>query len=124
MLKEFKEFAFGGNLIELAVAFVMAGAIGVLITSLVDNIVMPLVGIIFGEPRFDDLDLTVNDSVINYGTFITALVAFAAIAAGVFFFVIRPYKAYQANVAAGAEEPASPPEDLALLREIAANTAN
>lgn len=123
MLKEFKEFAFGGNLIELAVAFVMAGAIGALITSLVDNIVMPLVGIIFGEPSFDSLDLTINDSVINYGTFITAVVAFAAIAAGVFFFIIKPYKAYQEKVTSGSEEEAPPPEDLSLLRQIAANTA-
>ena len=121
MLKEFKEFAFGGNLIELAVAFVMAGAIGALITALVDNIIMPLVGIIFGQPSFDDvLDPAINDSVIRFGSFITALVSFAAIAFGVFYFVVKPYRAYQARVAAGSEAPAPPPEDIVLLREIAA----
>ena len=124
MLKEFKEFAFGGNLIELAVAFVMAGAIGALIGALVENIIMPLVGIIFGQPNFDDvLDPDINDSIIRFGSFLTALVTFAAIAFGVFFFVVKPYQKYKEDVASGTEEPAPPPEDLDLLRQIAENTA-
>lgn len=122
MLKEFKEFAFGGNIIELAVAFVMAGAFGALVGALVEHIVMPIVGIIFGEPSFDSLTATVNDSVIMYGSFITALVTFIAVAAGVFFFIVKPYNAYKARVDSGAEEPAPPPEDIELLRQIAANT--
>ena len=124
MLKEFKEFAFGGNLIELAVAFVMAGAIGALIGALVENIIMPIVGIIFGQPNFDDvLDPDINDSIIRFGSFLTALVTFAAIAFGVYFFVVKPYQKYKEGVASGSEEPAPPPEDLDLLRQIAANTA-
>ena len=122
MLKEFKEFAFGGNIVDLAVAFVMAGAFGALITALVENIVMPLIGIIFGEPTFDQFTWTVNDSVITYGTFITALVAFVAIALGVFFFIVKPYNSYKAKVEAGTEEAAPPPEDIELLRQIASNT--
>jgi large conductance mechanosensitive channel len=122
VLKEFKEFAFGGNIVDLAVAFVMAGAFGALVTALVENIVMPLIGIIFGEPTFDQFTWTANDSVITYGTFITALVAFIAIAAGVFFFIVKPYNAYKAKVEAGTEEAAPPPEDIALLRQIAENT--
>ncbi len=124
MLKEFKEFAFGGNLIEVAVALVMALALVDLVGALIDHVLMPIIGIIFGEPSFDDvLDPDINDSVIRFGSFLTALVTFIAIAAAVFFFVVKPYKAYRERVAAGSEEPAAPPEDVELLRQIANNTA-
>ena len=123
MLKEFKEFAFGGNLIEIAAGLVMALALTALIGSLVENVIMPIVGIIFGQPNFDDvLDPAINDSVIRFGSFLTALVTFISIAFAVYFFIVKPYKAYQARVEAGSEEPAPPPEDIELLREIAANT--
>ena len=81
---------------------------------------MPIVGIIFGEPSFDHLTLTLNNSVIGYGSFITALVTFLAIAFAVYFFVVKPFQTYQARRKAGLEpEPtAGPPEDIALLREI------
>ncbi len=112
---EFKEFAFRGDIVGLAVAFVMAAAF----SSLVDNIVMPVVGILFGEPSFDFLTWTINDSVILYGSFITAIVKFVAIALGVFFFIVKPYKAYQEATAEEAEEaPAEPAEDIKLLTEI------
>ena len=117
--KEFKEFALSGALIEIAVGLVMAVAIGALVTSLVENIVMPIVGIIFGEPSFDSLTWTINDSVIMYGTFITAIVTFLAIAFAVYFFIVRPYNSYKARVASGEEEaPVEPSEDIVLLREI------
>ena len=119
LVQEFKDFAFGGGIIGLAVAFVMAGAFGALINALVEHVVMPVIGIIFGEPTFDNLTWTVNDSIIRYGSFITALVAFAAVAAGVFFFIVKPYTAYQARVAAGEEEAAAEPsDDIKLLTEI------
>ena len=120
MFKEFKEFAVSGDLIAVGVALVMALALAAVITALVENILMPIVGIIFGEPSFDQLTLTINDSVITYGTFITAAITFLAIAFAVFFFIVRPYRAYLARKAAGDEpEPeAGPPEDIALLREI------
>ena len=121
MLKEFKEFAFGGNLVEIAVGLVMALALTALVGSLIDHIVMPIIGIIFGEPNFDSvLDPAINDSIIRFGSFLTALVTFIAIAMAVFFLIVRPYKAYKAGVEAGTEEPAAPPEDIVLLREIAA----
>ena len=124
MLKEFKEFAFGGNLIEIAVALVMALALVDVIGALIDNVLMPIVGIIFGEPSFDDvLDPDINDSVIRFGSFLTAVVTFTAIALAVFFFAVKPYQRYKEGVASGTEEPAPPPEDLDLLRQIAANTA-
>ena len=125
MLKEFKEFAFGGNLVEIAVGLVMALALTAQVGGLIDHIVMPIIGIIFGEPNFDSvLDPAVNGSVIRFGSFLTALVTFIAIAMAVFFMIVRPYKAYKANVEAGTEEPAAPPEDIVLLREIAAKVGN
>ena len=121
MVKEFKEFAFGGNLVEIAVGLVMALALTALVGSLIDHVVMPIIGIIFGEPNFDQvLDPAINDSVIRFGSFLTALTTFVAIALAVFFFIVKPYKAYKARVEAGTEEPAPPPEDIVLLREIAA----
>ncbi|MBT8192542.1 MAG: MscL family protein [Acidimicrobiia bacterium] len=121
MLKEFKEFAFGGNLVEIAVGLVMALALTALVGSLIEHVVMPIIGIIFGEPNFDSvLDPAINNSVIRFGSFLTALTTFIAIALAVFFFIVKPYKAYKARVEAGTEEPAAPPEDIVLLREIAA----
>ncbi|MDH3539180.1 MAG: MscL family protein [Acidimicrobiia bacterium] len=123
MIKEFKEFAFGGNLVEIAVGLVMALALVALVGSLIEHVLMPIIGIIFGEPSFDGaLIATINDSEIRFGSFLTALVTFTSIALAVYFFVVKPYKAYKARVESGTEEPAPPPEDIELLRQIAANT--
>jgi len=125
VLKEFKEFAFGGNLVDIAVGLVMGLALVELVGGLVDHVVMPIIGIIFGEPSFDGaLVATINDSEIRFGSFLTAVITFIAIALGVFFFVVKPYQSYKARVAAGSEEPAPPPEDTVLLREIAAKIGN
>lgn len=119
LINEFKEFAFKGDIVSLAIAFVMAAAFGAVVNALVETVVMPIVGIIFGEPTFDSLTLTVNNSVIFYGSFITAVVKFLAIALGVFFFIVKPYKAYQDRKAAGEEEVAEEPsDDIKLLTEI------
>jgi large conductance mechanosensitive channel len=80
---------------------------------------MPIVGAIFGEPSFDALTFTINDSVFLYGTVITQLVTFTLVALALFFFVVKPFNAWQARQASGEEEaPAAPPEDVVLLREI------
>ena len=119
MLKEFKEFAMRPTLIEIAVGLVMAVALGALVNSLVEHVVMPIVGIIFGEPSFDSaLILTINDSQILFGSFLTAIVSFMSVAAAVFFFIIKPYKAYMAKKEEPEPEPEADPEDLVLLREI------
>jgi len=118
LVKEFKEFAMGGNLIEVAVGLVMALALTALIGSLVENLLMPIVGIIFGEPTFDSLTLTINESVIMYGSFITAAVKFLSIAFAVYFFVVKPYNAYKARVASGEEEAPAGPSEIDLLTEI------
>ena len=119
MLKEFKEFAFGGTLVESAVAFVMALAAAALVGAFVENIITPIIAAIFGQPDFSSLTIDIGDSAITYGAFLNALITFVAIAAAVFFFIVRPYNAYKAKRAAGqVEEEAPPAEDIALLREI------
>lgn len=118
MLKEFKDFAFKPNLIEVAVGLVMALATVTLIGALVEKIIMPIVGIIFGQPNFDSvMILTINNSQIMFGAFLTALVTYIAIALAVFFFVVKPYEAYRARRVV-LEETVADPEEIVLLREI------
>ena len=85
MLKDFKDFLLRGNIVELAVAFVMGVAFAAVVNSLVDNLVMPIIAMIIGKPDFSDLTFTINDAVFRYGAFITDLISFVAIAAAVFF---------------------------------------
>src|ERR1700694_4998007 len=89
-LKEFRDFVMRGNLIELAVAFVMGVAFAAVINSLVKNLVMPIIAAIVGKPSFNDLTFTIHKSVFRYGAFITDTITFVAIAAAVFFFIVRP----------------------------------
>ena len=102
LLQEFKDFLMKGNLIELAVAFVMGLAFAAVINSLVDNLVMPIIAAVIGKPDFSALTFTINDAVFRYGAFITDVIQFVAIAAAVFFFVVRPIQAMQAR---GRKEP-------------------
>ena len=93
MLGELKDFLFRGNIVELAVAFVIGVAFAAVVSSLVENLIMPLVAMLIGKPDFSDLTFTVNDAVFRYGAFLTDVVQFAAIAAAVFFFVVKPVQA-------------------------------
>ncbi len=88
MLKEFKEFALKGNVMDLAVGVIIGGAFSSIVTSLVDDIIMPVVTIFTGKTDFSDLVLTVGNSEIKYGSFITAIVNFLIIAFSIFL-VIR-----------------------------------
>lgn len=90
MLKEFRDFLMRGNLVALAVAFVMGVAFAAVVTSFVNDLVMPIIAMIFGKANFSDLTFTINDAVFSYGSFLTALVTFVAVAAAVFFFVVKP----------------------------------
>jgi large conductance mechanosensitive channel len=117
MVQEFKDFVMRGNLLELAVAFIMGAAFATLTASLVNDIVMPIIAIPFGEPSFNSLVLTINDSQILYGAFLTALVTFAATALAVFLFIVRPWNAFQARRATG-EPAATGPTEIDLLTEI------
>lgn len=89
-LKEFRDFLLRGNLIQLAVAFVMGVAFAAVISSFVKNLVMPIIGAIFGKASFNDLTFTIHKSVFGYGSFITDVITFIAIAAAVFFFIVKP----------------------------------
>lgn len=90
MVREFKEFVLKGNLLELAVAFVLGLAFAGVVNAFIAGIVLPLIAAIVGEPNFDALTFNVGDGVIQYGTFLTALVNFLLIAL-VLFFVIRAF---------------------------------
>ena len=102
MIKELKDFLFRGNIVELAVAFVMGLAFAALINSLVDNLIMPVIAMIIGKPDFSDLTFTINDAVFRYGAFITDVIQFVAIGTAVFFFVVKPM---QMMMARGQKEP-------------------
>ncbi len=97
MLAEFKDFLTKGNIVDLAVAFVMGIAFAAVVNSLVNNLVMPIVAMIIGKPDFNDLTFTINDAVFRYGAFITDVISFIAIAAAVFFFVVKPLNALMAR---------------------------
>lgn len=90
MLQEFRDFLFKGNIVELAVAFVMGIAFAAVVNSLVNNLVMPVIAMIIGKPDFSDLTFTINDAVFRYGAFITDVIQFVAIATAVFFFIVKP----------------------------------
>jgi len=97
MIKEFRDFLMRGNLVELAVAFVMGLAFAALITSFVDDLIMPIVAMIMGEPSFNDLTFTINDAVFRYGAFLTAAITFVSTAAAIFFFVVKPANALKSR---------------------------
>lgn len=94
MLKEFKEFAFKGNVIDLAVGVIIGGAFGKIVTSLVNDVLMPIIGIILGGINFTNLKFVITpasenvaESAIYYGKFFQSIVDFLIIAISVFFFV-------------------------------------
>ncbi len=104
MIKEFRDFLVRGNLVELAVAFVLGVAFAAVVTSFVDDLIMPIIAMFFGEPNFNDLTFTINDAVFRYGSFFTAVIQFVAIAAAVFFFVVKPVNALTARLSGPADE--------------------
>ena len=91
MLNDFKAFLQRGNVVELAVAVVIGGAFGKIVTSLVDDMVMPFIGVIMGGVSFKDLVLKVGDSTVKYGNFIQSAFDFFVIAL-VVFLLVRAYE--------------------------------
>ena len=87
MFKEFKEFALKGNVMDLAVGVIIGGAFSKIVTSLVDDIIMPVVTIFTGKTDFSDLVVKVANSEIKYGSFITAIVNFLIIAFSIFLMI-------------------------------------
>lgn len=93
MLRDFKTFLLRGNVVDLAVAVVVGGALLAVVTSLVENLITPLIAAIGGQPDFSGLTFTINGSHFLYGAFINSLISFFIIAAAVFFFVVVPVNA-------------------------------
>ena len=84
MIKEFKQFIKRGNVLDMAIGVIIGSAFGKIVSSLVDNILMPLIGIIIGGIDFTSLSLRINDATINYGIFIQSVIDFLIIAAWIF----------------------------------------
>lgn len=106
LANEFKTFLLRGNIVDLAVAVVIGVAFGNVVTSLVENLITPLIAAIVGEHDFSALTFTINGSVFGYGSFINAVVSFVLIAAVIFFFVVKPINAL---IARARREPAPDP---------------
>ena len=119
MIKEFRDFVLKGNVLDLAVAVIMGIAFGAIITSLVNDIIMPIVGVLMGGVDFSSLSVTVGDAVIAYGKFLQTIVNFILIALSLFF-VIKSINTMQKRLTKEAPPaaPAPPTEDIVLLREI------
>ena len=92
-MKGFKAFLLRGNVVDLAVGFVIGVAFGGVVSAFVKDLVTPLIAAIFGKPDFSALTFTVNSSKFLYGDFINAVVTFVTVAAVIYYFVVVPYAA-------------------------------
>ena len=107
MIKGFREFILRGNIVDLAVAFVIGVAFAAVVKSLVDDVIMPIIAAIIGKPDFSGLTFTINDSLFRYGSFINAVVSFVLIAAAVYFMIVVPMNKI-AELRARGKAPAEP----------------
>ncbi len=112
MLKGFKDFIMRGNLVELAVAFIIGAAFATVVSTFT-AVLMGFIGKIGGQPDFSKLTL----AEVNVGRFLNSVISFLIVAFVIYFFVVTPYNKLQARMARG-EEPAPPSPDIALLTEI------
>lgn len=130
MISEFKEFAMKGNVVDLAVGVIIGAAFGKIVSSLVDGVIMPVVGNFVGGVNFRDLAYVMKDAVIGpdgkevaaavaiqYGAFLQTVIDFAIIAF-VLFVVIKVMNRLKKAEAAAPPAPAETPEEVLLLREI------
>ena len=111
-IQEFKDFVNRGNLVELAVAFVLAAAFGLVVKAIVEGVIMPIIAAIFGQPNFDGITIDIGDSQILIGVAITAIVNFLIIAL-VCFAIVKAY-----NTMKGTVEEDESPSEVDLLMEI------
>ena len=91
--EDFREFLLRGNLVDTAVGIVIGLAFAAVVTAFVADLITPIIAAIFGKPDFSSLTFTINGSHFLYGAFINAVISFVAIAAAVFFFVVKPVNA-------------------------------
>jgi large conductance mechanosensitive channel len=135
ILKEFREFAVKGNVIDLAVGVIIGAAFGKIVDSLVNDVVMPVVGAVIGKIDFTNLFVVLGPvpagvprtldalkkaavPVFAYGSFLTVLVNFAILAFIIFLMVRQINRLKRAHAEPAAAAPSAPPEDIVLLREI------
>jgi large conductance mechanosensitive channel len=118
-IEEFKTFAMRGNVIDLAVGIVIGAAFQKIVTSLVSNIIMPIIGSVMGGVDFTGYSITVRDSVITYGFFVQSIIDFIIVAFAIFM-AIKMMNKLQKKEAEKPEEKkiAEPTEEIKLLREI------
>ena len=126
VIQEFKKFAFRGNVIDMAVGIIIGAAFGTVVKSLVDDIIMPPIGLLIGSVPFKDLAFEIAQGVngkpvtINYGAFINNVITFLIVAWAVFM-LVKAMNVAEEKLRFG-EQPAEvvppPPEDILLLREI------
>lgn len=121
MIKEFKEFISKGNVMDMAVGIIIGTAFTAIVSSLVESILMPIIGVISGEKSVADMSVMVGNAAIGYGAFIQAIIDFLLIA-WVLFMIIKALNKAKAKLEAEkAEAPAEPeptPADIELLTEI------
>ena len=129
MMKEFKEFAMKGNVIDLAVAVIIGGAFGKIVSSFVADIVMPLIGLLLGGVNFADLKWVIKEAVmengvekvaaatLNYGNFIQVTIDFLIIALAIFM-AIKAMNSMKKKEEPAPEAPAAPSAEETLLGEI------
>ena len=120
-MKEFKAFAMKGNVIDLAVAVVIGGAFGKIVSSLVDNIITPSIGLFMGGVDFSGYTYQVGDAVLTYGKFVQSVIDFVIVALVIFVVVkglMKAKAALEEEEPTAPEKPQEPSEEILLLREI------
>ena len=112
MIKGFKDFVMGGNLIDLAIAFVLGLAFAALTKSFTDNLINPIVGIFGGTDGLNGISFTINHSRFNVGLFLADAITFITTMAAIYFFIVVPYTKIRKPAAPGG------PSEIELLTEI------
>ena len=115
MLKEFKEFAMRGNIIDLAVAVIIGGAFGKIVTALTNSIIMPIISLLIGKSGVTDMSVVIGKTIFPIGIFLQAVIDFILIAL-VLFLIIKGLNSMKKEEPV--PPPAATPEDVLLLREI------
>ncbi|MBQ2218180.1 MAG: large-conductance mechanosensitive channel protein MscL [Firmicutes bacterium] len=120
MMKEFKEFISRGNVMDMAVGIIIGGAFTAIVSSLVADIITPIIGMLMGGINFSELAVTVGSAQLTYGNFIQAVINFLLVAWVLFLIVkaMNKMKRKEEEKPAEPEAPSEPPEDIVLLREI------